>query len=111
MYIGEKGKDASGLPSSSFLARNGLAYGSWYYLNSPLPGAVGNTNNGSFDTSLSGALAAAKMEDVDTSPSNPTNVVLGNQIDGVYTLDFSLAFSVIGFDAGSSSFTITKISD
>lgn len=110
LYIGEKGKDASGQNSGSFLARNGLAYGSWYYLNSSLPGNVGNSNNGSFDTSSSGALAASKMEDVDTSPSNPTQVVLGNQNYGVFTLDFNLVFSGSGFDAGGSSFSVTKIS-
>jgi len=32
MYIGEKGKAPDGSFSNSFLARNGLAYGSWYYL-------------------------------------------------------------------------------
>lgn len=37
LYIGVKGLDASGNASNSFLARNGLAYGSWYYLNASYP--------------------------------------------------------------------------
>ena len=53
LYIGEKGRDASGNADSSVLARNGLAYGSWYYLNASLP-SLGNSNPGTFDTSLSG---------------------------------------------------------
>lgn len=109
LYIGEKGRDSDGDPSRSFLARNGLAYGSWYYLNSSLP-SLGNTNNGTFDTSSSGALSSSKLEDIDTSPSDPTMVVLGDQNSGVFTLDFDLVFSP-GFDAGASSFTVTKISN
>jgi len=109
LYIGEKGKDSSGSASSSFLARNGLAYGSWYYLNSTLP-SLGNTNNGSFDTTAAGALASDKLEDVDTSPGEPTLVVLGDQTSGVFVLDFDLVFSG-GFDSVNSSFTIVKISN
>jgi hypothetical protein len=78
LYVGEKGRDAGGGASSGFLARNGLAYGSWYYLKGSLPGSVGSSLGGSLDTSASGALAASKMEDVDTSPDQPTRVVLGN---------------------------------
>jgi len=109
LYIGEKGRDANGSNSNSFLARNGLAYGSWYYLKGSLPGSVGATNGGTFDTSSTGALAATKMEDVDTSPGDPAQAVLGNQNYGVFTFDFDLVFSG-GFDAGASSFTVTKIS-
>ena len=108
LYVGEKGKDANGNPAASFLARNGLAYGSWYYLAGSLPGSVGGQNGGSFGTSSSGALAATKMEDVDTSPSQPTRVVLGNQNSGVFTLDFDLVFGP-SFDAAQSSFAVTKI--
>ncbi len=108
LYVGEKGRNAAGGASNGFLARNGLAYGSWYYLNGSLPGSVGGSRGGSFDTSASGALAASKMEDVDTSPDQPTRVVLGNQIYGVFTLDFDLVFSS-GFSASQSSFVITKI--
>lgn len=110
LYIGEKGRDATGSPSNGFLARNGLAYGSWYYLNGSLPSALGSTNSGTFDTTTAGALASSKLEDVDTSPSEPTKVVLGDQDSGVFTFDFALVFSN-GFDASGSSFTITKISD
>ncbi len=109
LYVGEKGKDANGNASSSFLARNGLAYGSWYYLNASLPG-LGSTNLGTFDTSSAGALSSTKLEDIDTSPSNPTRAVLGDQDSGVFTFDFALAFSG-GFDAGASTFAVTKISN
>lgn len=110
LYIGEKGKDANGNASSSFLARNGLAYGSWYYLNASLPSSVGATQAGTFDTTSAGGLSATKLEDVDTSPSDPTRVVLGNQNYGVFSFDFSLAFGG-GFDAAASSFALTKIAD
>jgi len=109
LYIGEKGRDTSGNVSNSILARNGLAYGSWYYLNGSLP-SLGNTNGGTFDTSSSGALSSTKLEDIDTSPSDPTRVVLGDQDSGVFTLDFDLVFSG-GFSSGASSFTVTKISN
>lgn len=109
LYIGEKGKDSSGAASASFLARNGLAYGSWYYLNGTYPG-LGNTNGGSFDTTASGALSSDKLEDVDTSPSDPTRAVLGDQTSGVFSFDFDLVFGA-GFDAGTSSFTITKVAN
>ena len=108
LYIGEKGRDSSGLASSSFLARNGLAYGSWYYLIASYP-SVGNTNNGSFSASSSGSLTSDKIEDVDTSPSNPTLAVMGDQTSGVFAFDFAFVFGA-GFDSGASSFTITMVS-
>ena len=82
LYIGEKGKDASGTASSGFLARNGLTFGSWYYLEGSFP-SIGNTNNGSFDMSSAGALTSDKLEDVETSPGDPTRAVLGDQTSGV----------------------------
>ena len=109
LYIGEKGKDSTGSASSSFLARNGLAYGSWYYLNASYP-TIGNTNNGTFDTSSSGALLSDRLEDIDTSPSDPTQAVLCDETSGVFTFDFDFVFGG-SFDSGASSFTITKISN
>jgi len=108
IFIGEKGKDANGNPSNDFLARNGLAYGSYYYLNDVLP-ASGTSTNGTFDTTALGALAASKLEDVDTSPGNPTRAVLGNQNFGLFTFDFNLDFGSGAFSAAGSSFSITKI--
>lgn len=108
LYIGEKGKDSGGSASSSFLARNGLAYGGWYYLIASYP-SLGNTNNGSFDTSSSGSLTSDKIEDVDTSPSNPTLAVMGDQTSGVFTFDFDFVFDP-AFDSSASSFTITMVS-
>ena len=109
LYVGHKGKGADGQPAGDFLARNGLAYGSRHYLGGSLPDA-GGTNQGDFQTNLGGALTATKMEDVDTSPSDPTRVVLGNQNYGTFVLDFDLDFRG-GFDPEGSSFTITEIAD
>lgn len=112
LYVGEKGKDANGAVSNDFLARNGLAYGSYYFLNESLPGTEGTTNsNGFFDTTTTDALSASKMEDVDTSPTSPTQMVLGNQNFGTFTFDFDLDFSSGSFDAGASSFDLTMIAD
>ena len=107
MYIGEKGKDANGNNSNSFLARNGLAYGSWYYLNDTLP--AGTSADGYFDTSAAGALNSTKLEDIDTSPSHPNRVVLGDQDSGVFVFTFNLDFSDGSFNSGASGFSITKI--
>ena len=109
MYIGEKGKAPDGSASNSFLARNGLAYGSWYYLNDSLPDFVDEKTKGFFDTTLDGALTSSKMEDVDTSPSDPTKVVLGDQDSGTFTFDFKLVFSGGSFNTKASNFSITKL--
>ncbi|MCA9103310.1 MAG: PEP-CTERM sorting domain-containing protein [Planctomycetales bacterium] len=108
LFIGEKGKDAAGNPSGDFLARNGLAYGSYYYLNDALPGS-GTSSDGTFDDTASGALSSSKLEDVDTSPSQPQQMVLGDQDSGLFTFNFTLDFSGGGFHAASSGFSITKI--
>jgi hypothetical protein len=108
LYIGEKGKDTTGSASSDFLARNGLAFGSYYYLNDSLP-ASGTSSDGTFDTTAAGALNSSKLEDVDTSPSDPTKAVLGDQTSGLFTFDFNLDFGSGSFDAGTSDFSITKI--
>lgn len=110
LYVGVKGRDSAGNVSTTFLARNGLAYGSWYYLNGSLPTTLGGTNAGTFDTTSAGALASTKLEDVDTSPVDPTRVVLGDQDSGVFTFDFDLVFGA-GFDAVASDFTVTKIAN
>ena len=109
IYIGVKGLDQKGNTSNSFLARNGLAYGSWYFLNSGLP-SLGNTNSGSFSTTSSGALSSSKFEDIDTNPNNPLQVVLGDQNSGVFRFHYTFAFNS-SFDMSNSSFTLTKISN
>lgn len=108
LYVGEKGKDAAGSPSNSFLARNGLAYGSYYYLNDSLP-ASGTSTDGFFDTTTDGALVSTKLEDVDASPQDPTKFVLGDEDSGLFTFDLALDFSSGSFSAATSSFSITKV--
>ena len=110
LYIGVKGKGSNGAASSGFLARNGLAYGSTYYLNSAFPGS-GTSAGGTFDTSIAGALVSAKLEDVDTNPNDPTQAVMGVQETGLFTFDFDLQFDGAGgtFDAAGSGFSITRI--
>ncbi|TWU28246.1 hypothetical protein [Bythopirellula polymerisocia] len=108
LYIGEKGKDIDGNSSNDFLARNGLAYGSTYYLKGVLP-SIGTPSSGTFDTTSTGALTASKFEDIDTSPSDPTRVVLGNQDFGLFTFNFDLDFFGGSFSSGSSSFSLSKI--
>ena len=108
LYIGQKGKDSSGAASTGFLARNGLAYGSHYYLNDTLPSS-GTSTDGTFDTTSAGALNSTKLEDIDTSPSTPTQVVLGDQDSGLFTFNFGLDFSGGGFNASGSGFSITKL--
>jgi len=110
IYIGEKGKGPSGAPANTFLARNGLAYGSWYYLNGSYP-ALGATNSGSISNSSAGTLSSDKLEDIDTNPNDPTQVALGDQTSGVFIFDFSLDFSGGSFNAAGSSFTLTMISN
>jgi hypothetical protein len=109
LYIGDKGKDAAGNSSNSFLARNGLAYGRYYYLNDALPALGTPSTDGFFDTTTAGALLSAKLEDVDTSPNDPTQAVIGIQETGLFTLDFNLNFSGGNFNAAGSSFSVTKI--
>lgn len=109
IYIGEKGKGFDGSPSTEFMARNGLAYGSYYYLNGSLPPAKNAATSGTFDTTSLGALASSKLEDVDGSPSQPNRVVLGVQTSGEYVFDFSLDFSSGGFNVATSDFLVTKI--
>jgi hypothetical protein len=108
LYIGQKGKDAAGNPSSSFLARNGLAYGSYYLLNDTLP-ASGTSTDGFFDTTAAGALVSGKLEDVDTNPNDPTQAVIGIQETGLFSFDFNLDFSSGSFYAAGSGFSITKL--
>ena len=108
LYIGEKGKDLNGDFSTDFLARNGLAYGSYYYLNDELP-TSGTSTDETFDITTAGALTASKFENVDTSPSDPTRAVLGNQDFGLFTFDFD--FGSGSFSAAGSSFSITEVHD
>ena len=108
LYIGEKGKDVQRecierFPGSQ---RFGLRQ---LLLSERHPAKVGAAATvGTFDTTASGALTASKFEDVDTSPSDPTRAVLGDQDSGVFTFDFDLDFDGGSFRAGPSGFTVTR---
>lgn len=108
LYIGEKGKDQTGAPSNSLLARNGLAYGSTYYFNGALP-ASPTPLSGTFDATPAGALTAGKLEDVDANPNDPQQFMLGNQIFGAYRFDVALDFNGGGFHAATSGFSVTRV--
>jgi hypothetical protein len=90
------------------LARNGLAYGRFFYLNDTLP-TSGTSTDGFIDATTAGALVSGKLEDVDTNPNDPTQAVIGIQETGLFTLDFNLSFTGGSFDAPGSSFSVTKI--
>ena len=108
MYVGQKNKGTDGQSDSTdFLARNGLAYGSWFYLRGSLPTNPGETVSGFFHSNSTDALTAEKFEDVDINPLNPTQVVLGEERTGVYVLTFSLNFSSGTFQSGESDSTYT----
>lgn len=74
------------------------------------PATVGFTNNGTLDASSTGAVTAAKCEDIETNPNNPTQVVLANQNKVIYVFDFAaLDVGTGSFNAGSSSYTVQYI--
>lgn len=68
------------------------------------------SSSGTIGTSGTAALSSPKLEDIDTSPSDPSRVVLGDQDSGVFTFDFQLVFAG-AFAAGVAGFSVTKISD
>jgi hypothetical protein len=109
LYIGQKGKNANGNIADDFLSRNGLANGEWFYLKSKFPDTGKTNKKGKFQKGTNGALGSKKLEDIDTNPSNPTQVVLAEQNMGIYTFDFSLDFARGEFNSKHSSFSITKI--
>lgn len=111
LYIGQKNKNKDGTFNNvGFLERNGLAYGSWFYLKSGLPLQQGQSEPGTFAKDSNGAITSSKFEDVDTNPNNPTQVVLGEEKLGVYVFTFDLQFNANGvFDADQSSFDVTML--
>ncbi|KAL7521998.1 hypothetical protein ACHAWX_007140 [Stephanocyclus meneghinianus] len=114
LYVGKKGFRTNGqscgscTSDSDILARNGLAFGSTFFLQGQLP-TGGGARSGSFGTNRNTAVSAPKLEDIATSPLDGTKVVLAEQMSGVYELDFNLKFSGGVFSASSSSFSITKL--
>lgn len=75
-----------------FLSRNGLAFGSTFYMQGSLPTKGGSFEFGSFGTNINAAIKADKLEDVATSPLEPTKVVLAEQLTGVYMIDLDIKF-------------------
>ena len=76
LYIGKKGFTVDGTScgdcrgDGQLLARNGLAFGSWFYLQGSLPRS--GSGSGTFGTNRSTGLYGRKFEDISTNPSSPT---------------------------------------
>lgn len=115
------------------LARNGLAYGSTFFVQrtgtTSLPSSTSGTVAGTFGTSSSLGLYAPKFEDVSTNPNNPkqgeelnlvleflstfscyvrTNsqlctVIIAEQTSGVYIFTFNLTFGIRGYFSATES--------
>ncbi len=107
MYVGQKGLDATGQPSDSFLARNGLAFGSYFYLSDPTDAM----QSGTITVSDNDAVNSGKLEDVDTNPNDPTQFVLADQTSGTYVFDLDLDFTSGIFEPTMSTFELSKIDD
>ena len=108
LYIGEKGQgtlDGDAVePTSS--PRNGLAYGSWYYLNGSLPERSATPTAARFDTTSSGALSSEQTRGYrHESRALPTRAVLvRSELDGVFDIRLRPAsFDGGAFDAAASS--------
>jgi len=113
LYIGEKGVDSNSDGEIDFLERNGMRGGTIYYFH-PEPGAStfdlpDGTVSGTWSTSLVGALTEDKLEDVHANPADGTQVVFGDQTDGLYTMDLDLQFAGGVFDTVNSGATIDQI--
>ena len=75
LYIGRKGfttnvsfcGNCTG--DTLLLARNGLAFGSWFYLHGSLPSS--GVLSGTFGTVRANGVYGSKLEDVSTNPNNP----------------------------------------
>jgi len=113
LYVGEKGVDVNSDGEIDFLERNGLRGGTVYYF---IPNAgfstfdlPNGTVEGTWSTSTIGALREDKLEDVHTNPADGTQLILGDQTDGVYKIDLDLQFSGNMLDTASSTATIDQI--
>ena len=116
LYVGEKDTSSG----AGFLARNGLEGGTIYYLErtdggsaTDLPDHDQGTVTGRWtsDPNATNILWETKWEDVHTNPSNPTQAVIADQTDGVYTVTLDLSFSAGNFDPVASSVTMAQIDD
>lgn len=113
LYVGEKGVDFNSDGEIDFLERNGLRGGTVYLFHPDSPASTSDLPDGqvtgTWSTSTTGALTEDKLEDVHTNPANGTQVVFGDQTDGVYRMDLNLAFSGNALDTANSSTTIDQI--
>ena len=76
LYIGKKGYTVDGTScgdcsgDEQLLSRNGLSFGSWFYVQGSLPRS--GRGSGTFGTSRSEGMYGVKFEDISTNPSRPT---------------------------------------
>mmetsp|Transcript_21630 Transcript_21630/g.60144 ORF Transcript_21630/g.60144 Transcript_21630/m.60144 type:complete len:785 (+) Transcript_21630:318-2672(+) len=116
VYIGKKFTAPDGSPDKiNFLARNGLAYGRWFYLGGDMGWEENplwmTTEPGRFVTDFDDAWRESKFEDIDTDPTRPSRAALAVSNSGVYVVDFQLVFDAIsgGFVPGESSFSARMV--
>jgi len=113
LYVGEKGVDTNSDGEIDFLERNGLRGGTTYYFIPDLGFSTfdlpDGTVPGTWSTSTVGALTEDKLEDVHTNPADGSQVLLGDQTDGVYRIDLDLQFSGNVLDTANSPVTIDQI--
>ncbi len=93
MYVGKKGVDVNGDGTIDFLERNGLRGGTVYYFDpdgaAPTDDLPDGQVTGVWTTTPTNALRETKLEDVHTNPNNGSQLVLNDQTDGVYIIDFA----------------------
>jgi len=94
-----------------FVARNGLAFGSWCHLTGAAPTTKGETTNGKFSESFFFAMYSDHCEDIHTNPLHPSQVTLCEEKHGVCIFDFNLSFSSMdgSFQPKSSTFSVTMV--
>ncbi len=113
LYVGEKDTDANGDGEIDFLERNGLRGGTVYYFipdpNSSTFDLPNGQVTGTWSTSTTGSLREDKLEDAHTNPADGTQLVFGDQTDGIYTMGLDLQFSGNALDTTNSTATIDQI--
>ena len=86
LYIGQKGKNKDGNNANDFLSRNGLAYGEYFFFQANFPNEGQTNRNGRLVKSPNNVLRDGKLEDVDTNPRNPKEIVVAETNTGLFVI-------------------------